>query len=40
MRSFGCQPAGKGASFEEIKTIAEQGFVVQYAFDPWDITYD
>ncbi len=37
MRSFGWQPSGSGLSFEGIKALAEEGLVVQYAFQPWDI---
>ena len=37
MRSFGWQPAGEGTSFEGVKAIADQGLVVQYAFEPGEI---
>ena len=37
MRSFGWQPSDSGLSFEGIKALAEEGLVVQYAFQPWDI---
>ena len=37
MRSFGWQPSDSGLSFEGIKALAEEGLVVQYAFQRWDI---
>lgn len=37
MRSFGWCSLDVGKSIEGIKQIAEQGLVVQYAFQPHDI---